>query len=481
MTSSEGTAWPTAAALATAIRQKDVSPVELVDGVLERIAERNGTLRAFLTVGASEARSLAQAAERRVCSGEEIPPLLGVPIGIKDLQDTAGMRTTYGSVLFREHIPTSDTIAVGRLRAAGAIVIGKTNCPEFGLLGETRNLLGDEAVNPWDSERTCGGSSGGSAAAVSAGLTPIALGDDGAGSVVAPAAMCGVLGMKATRGRVPLGPEPAQTFLYTDVGALGPAVDDIALMVEVMSGPDRCDPLSLRNADSPLLADSRREPAGLRVACTQDFGHFPTDPEIAEATRTAALRLESLGCHVEEQTPHVPNPWPIYEPLFWADTWTLLGELFEGNPDGFLPESREEIAPGRDVTQVQLVRSLDALWRFRWELDDFFQRFDILIMPTTATSAFPVGRPPDMIGGTRVRPYWTTFMPFPVVANMCGLPEVSVPWGQSRAGVPIGILVLAQRGGDPTVLAVARALTNDEPVRHPSIVGDRGDDQARWV
>jgi Asp-tRNA(Asn)/Glu-tRNA(Gln) amidotransferase A subunit family amidase len=470
--------WASAEEVAALVRGGDASPVELVDAVLERIAALNPALRAFLTVCGSRARAEAATAERTLRRGGEIPPLLGVPVSVKDLEPTAGIRTTFGSPLFADHVPSHDSVAVERLRRAGAIIVGKTNTPEFGLLGETRNLLGGECRNPWDLTRTCGGSSGGAASAIGAGLGPLALGSDGAGSVVAPAALCGVVGMKATRGRVPFGPQEPQSSLYTDVGALGRTVSDVALMLDALAGPDPRDPLSGLPAGPPMRAACELGVTGMRIAFTRDLGHFAVDPEVAGAVESAASALAGDAAAVVEAAPDIPDPWPIYEPLFWADTWATLGDLVEGSPAAFLPDARDEVLPGRAVTQVDVVRSLGALWRFRWQVAAFFRDHDALLMPAVAATAFPIGRPPDRIGGRAVRPHWSTFMPFPVVWNMCGLPEVSVPRGRSGDGLPLGVLVVAPWGREDVALRVAGAL--QLPWERPEIAAESGHDEAVW-
>ncbi|MGI5490142.1 amidase [Microtetraspora malaysiensis] len=472
-----------ASAMAELIRRRELSPVRLVEDLLERVAELNPHLHAFLTVAASQARASAAQAERRVREGGTLPPLLGVPVSVKDLEDTRGIRTTYGSTLFRDHVPERDAISVERLRRAGAIVFGKTNTPEFGLLGETRNLLGSECRNPWDLTRTVGGSSGGAAAAVAAGLGPVALGSDGAGSVVAPAAMCGVLGMKATRGRVPYDVTEPHSSLYADVGVLGWEIEDLALLFEVMSGPDARDPLSLREPVSPLVAACRRSPQGLRVAASVDLGHFPVDKAVANAVAVAATSLAEQGVAVTWDNPDVPNPWPLYDPVFLAETWDSLGQLAQRSPDAFVADARAEIEAGKPVTAGEVIRALDGWWRFRWQVEEFFTRYDALLMPVVATPAFPLGRPPAEIGGRAVRPHWTTFMPFPVAWNMAGVPEISVPFGATAEGLPLGVLVVTGRGREDLALTVAAAIDRScPPPRSPGLADlpSRREDEALW-
>ena len=317
------TTFTPAVDIARLIRQRQISPVEVVEQTLERVQRGNGHLHAFLTVSAEQARRQAREAELALAAGEATGPLHGVPFTVKDLECTAGTRTTFGSRLFADHVPDEDSIGVERLRAAGAILVGKTNTPEFGLLGETRNLLGEDARNPWDLGRTTAGSSGGAAASAAAGLAPLNLGSDGAGSIAAPAAMCGAVGVKPTTGRIPAWPIPPTSRLFVASGPITRTVDDAQLMLSVMSGHDPRDPISLRHPLPPTEPDVRDTPR--RVAWTADLGHFPVDAEVRAACERTVARLLEFGWSVESDRPEIANPWDAYLPLFWAETWLELG------------------------------------------------------------------------------------------------------------------------------------------------------------
>lgn len=477
-------AFASAGELAARIRHRELSPVELVDATLARIAELNPRLRAFLTVCASRAREEARAAEQAQARGEELGPLHGVPFSVKDLESTAGVRTTYGSPRFEEHVPADDATGVARLRAAGAILIGKTNTPEFGLLGEVRNLFGDDGRNPWDTSRTCGGSSGGAAAAVAAGLGSLAVGSDGAGSITAPASFCGAVGLKPSTGRIPAWPIGTTSRMFVATGPITRTVEDAALALSIMAGPDARDPISHLDAMADVCGAVTNPPERLRVAWTPDLGHFPVDDNVLAACTESLVAFRDVGWDVLEQTPVIENPWGPYMPLFLGDEWVSLGEQVIRDPQSFHPDALEEIEPGRGVSLRAYVRALNEQSRLRGALDEFFTRFDVLCMPTTATTAFPVGEAPSTIGGMPVNGRWTSFMPFPVTWNMGDNPTVSVPCGLTPDGLPVGLLVVARVGREDLVVAAARAIEASRvPLRPTSLDASTpaASDQARWT
>lgn len=475
-------AYASAAELGRRLRKREISTVELVDSTLRRIAALNPSLGAFLTVNASRARAEAAAADAAISKGSALGPLHGVPFSVKDLEATAEVRTTFGSAVYRDNVPSEDSIGVSRLRAAGAILVGKTNTPEFGLLGETKNRLGRDCRNPWNLTCTTGGSSGGAAAAVAAGLAPLAVGSDGAGSITAPSSFCGVFGLKPSTGRIPGWPIPANSRMFVATGPITRTVADAASMLTVMSGADPRDPISMHE---PLL-DFREAPARMNVAWSPDLGHFAVDAEVASSCEVALGAFRDRGWSVVEETPAIPDPWEAYMPLFLGDEWASLGPLVESAGDRFHPEALAEIAPGRDVTISSYIRALSELTQFKGTMYEFFARHDLLIMPATAVTAFPAGRAPDLIDGRRVAPHWTTFMPFPVSWNMTGQPAASVVCGMSTAGLPVGMLIVGRIGREDAVLAAARVIEEAFPWRdrRPPLapqMPDRTVDEAVWL
>lgn len=453
----------TAIEFGTAFRERKASPVEVMEIVLAGIEEQNPVLNAFLAVAADRALEEARKAEEAlVASTADLPPLHGVPIGVKDLQRTEGIVTTFGALAYSDNMPSRDCAAVARLREAGAIVVGKTNTPFLGLLGETRNRLRADCVNPWNRERTPGGSSGGSAAALAAGLVPLATGTDSAGSITAPAGFTGIYGIKPTHGRIPTWPTPRDSLLLLDSGPMASSVADAALMLDVMAGPDPRDPVSLGDDGSDFSAavrsGSRDVPlSGFRVAYSADLGHFPVAPEVRAVTAKAAAGFEDLGAVVEEVSPSIPDPFEIYMPLYVSDVRAALGDRLEEFGSDLDPESERELREHRLSSPEEYVGVLNRLWTFRSAVRVFFTHYDLLLTPATATTAFPIRRPPDRIDGQRVRRSWTTFMPFQVAWNLTGQPVASIPAGFSADGLPVGLLIVGRVGREEDILTASAA------------------------
>jgi aspartyl-tRNA(Asn)/glutamyl-tRNA(Gln) amidotransferase subunit A len=448
-----------AGTLARLIASREVSAVEAMDWTLERIErlDPDPGLRAFVTVSDQSARGAAAAADRAVADGQQLGPLHGVPLGIKDLEWTAGIRTTYGSPAFSEFVPGEDSIAVQRLRAAGAIVVGKTNTSEFGLLGETRNPLIGETRNPWDPRRTVGGSSGGSAAAVAAGMVPAAIGSDTGGSITCPAAMCGVFGIKPTRGLVPNWPDPGDSRIVLDTGPITRSVTDARLMLELLSGPDSRDPISRSGA---AMGEAASSP--LRIAWSPDWGRLAVDPQVRSAAAAAASIFEQLGHHVEVGRPAVGDPVEILLPIVAGDTCMLLERNGLQISDLSADAAAEvELLGVPSITEY--VTALSALATFRQSVEEFFERFDLMLTPATAVAAFPAGEAPSSIDGQPVDPRWTTFMPFQAPWNLAGGPTATLPCGQTGDGLPIGLLVTGPRNSDRTVLRVCAEFEQAAP------------------
>jgi Asp-tRNA(Asn)/Glu-tRNA(Gln) amidotransferase A subunit family amidase len=445
---------------AAAIREGRLSSVEAVGAALAAIDAWELREGAFLALDPDGALAAAAEADARRAAGDR-RPLNGVPLAVKDLQETRGLVTTYGSVRFRDHVPADDCIAVARLRAAGAVVVGKTHTPAFGLLGETRSRLAPDARNPHDPRCTTGGSSGGSAAAVAAAVVPAATGTDSAGSITAPAAMCGVVGLKPTLGRIPTWPVPDDSMQFLTHGPLAASVADAVLLVEVMAGHDARDPVALRTPLPDLrapLARARedRALAGLRVAWSADLGHLPVDAAVAGVCRAATLRLADRGAEVVEAGPAIEHPVEVYMPLLAADTRRAV--LPQVDLDELFPETHAELAAWPPQTAEEYVGARARMDRLRAALDGFFTEVDVLLTPATATTAFPCGEPPAEIGGRHVEPGWASFMPFSTPWNMGGQPTLSVPVGHDDRGLPIGLLVVAPRCREDLLVAAALAL-----------------------
>lgn len=451
------------------IREGVISPVDAVDAALSRIEELNPTLNAFCVVAEERAKEAAREAERAVERGEALGPLHGVPVGIKDLIATEGIRTTFGSRMYEEFVPDRDSVVVQRIKNAGGIVLGKTNVPEFGYQGITDNEVYGVTRNPWDTERTPGGSSGGSAAAVATGMVPLALGSDGGGSVRIPASFCGLYGMKAAFGRVPVFPEHRDPEMpggsgWESVEHIGPitrTVEDSALLLDVMAGPHHMDRHSLPD-DGTAFRAGTVEPnvSGLRVAYSQDWGYAAVDPRVRELTAEAARTFEALGCIVEEADPGFDDPVEAFTATVANDT--DLAALRDANDRGELDEPvlvdiLETEWSAEDFTEAKKARqALNIAFR------RFMEDYDLLLTPTLAVPPFDVGsQGPTTIEGREVALFhWLSFT-FPI--NMTGHPAATAPAGWTDDGLPVGLQLVGTHLDDGTVIEASAAFEAANP------------------
>jgi aspartyl-tRNA(Asn)/glutamyl-tRNA(Gln) amidotransferase subunit A len=454
--------WLPATDLAALIRKKKVSPVEVVDAVLDRIDRLNPKLNAYVTVTAAAARREAKAAERAATRrGARLGPLHGVPFSVKDLVNTRGVRTTFGSPLFRDNVPTEDAPMVERLRAAGGIMVGKTNTPTFGWIGATHNLLFGPTRNPWNLERTPGGSSGGASAAVSAGLAPLAVGTDGGGSIRIPASFTGIFGHKPSFGRIPTAP-PSAAWSVSHIGPMTRTVADAALMMQVSAGPDERDQFSLPADGADYLGALRRGVKGLRVAYSDDLGFTEAlDPEVRTVCHKAAGAFRELGCRLETVSPGWPSPRDCWFDIFLGGIATRLAPYRDRKDeiDAGLYRLIEEALTWPPTRYVQA-------WfdRLNWAAHPraLFAKYDLLLTPTIACPPFPIGLDnPTEIAGKPIPPY--AWVPFTPPFNMTGQPACSVPAGSTKDGLPIGLHIVGRRYDDLTVLRAAAAFERARP------------------
>lgn len=445
--------------LAAAIRQKRLSPVEVVDAILERIERVNPRLNAFCAVPHEAARQAARAAEGAVMRGQPLGPLHGVPFSVKDLVLTRGVRTTFGSRIFADHIPQEDAPAVARLASAGGILVGKTTSPEFGWKGTTDSPLLGISRNPWNLACSPGGSSGGAAAAVAAGLGPLAVGTDGGGSIRIPGSFCGVFGLKPTCGRVPTYP-PSPSGSLSHVGPMTWTVADAALMLRVMAGPDPRDPLSLSLGDPPPAELPAGGLSGLTIAWSPTLGYADPDPEVRDLAGAAARRLAGLGCAVEEVERVFADPDPVWAVHFYAGLALRLRPYLPAWRDRLDPGLAEVAAEAARLDEAEVARAGLAREAFGQTVRRFFEGYDLLLTPTLPVTAFPAGseRPALSPPGSRLR--WVAYTyPF----NLTGQPAATVPCGFTRAGLPVGVQLVGRRGEDGTVLRAAAALEAAAP------------------
>ncbi len=451
--------------LAKLYRARKVSPLEVMQAILARIDAVNPQVNAVVTLVRESALREARRATGALRRGATLPPLFGVPVGIKDVTPTRGIRTTYGSKLFEDHVPDEDALVVERLRAAGAIVIGKTNTPEFAFGPNTVNTVFGPTRNPWDLGRTAGGSSGGSAAALATGMCPLAEGTDLGGSLRGPAAFCGVVGFRTTPGLIPRYPSVLAWDTYSVEGPMARTIADTALMLSVMAGPDDRAPISY-DVDAGRFLRAVKAPSvkGWRIAWTPDLGGLVlVDHQVRAVFERAAGVFRSAGARMEAACPDMSDVPEIVR--------LTRGFLMVARHADKLPEHRAVLQEGlventeqglglssRDVARGELLRT-QQYHRAR----EFLAERDVWITPTMAVPAFPVEHPHVMeidgqpVGKAMQRSYLT------YAYSVLGLPAISIPCGFTSSGLPVGLQIVGKRRGEAAVLRAAAAFEAVEP------------------
>lgn len=462
-------AYVSATELARQIKNKEVSPVEVVDQLLTRIELINPKINAFCTIVADQARTDAKKAENQVMRGDELGPLHGVPIGIKDLTHTAGIRTTLGSLLFKDFVPKADAVLVRRVKKAGAIILGKTNTPEFGHKGTTDNLIFGTTKNPWNLDLTSGGSSGGSAAAVAAGLVPFAEGSDGGGSIRIPASFCGIFGFKPTYGRVPFDGDPRNMFSsqapFLHHGPLSRTVEDAALLFSVIAGFHSSDPYSLPDTGEDYLQEMKKDVKPLRIAYSPNLGFYQVDKRVQQAVEKAVSQLQALGVQVDTVSLDLGSKEAFekaFETMWLAQISSTHAAVPPDMKKLFSKAVRYMLEVGEnmsalDYKKTELVRT--DLW---YRLQRLFANYDLLVCPTLAVPAFSHEiRGPQEINGVPTNPFtdWMLTNMF----NLTGHPAASLPVGFTDDKLPIGMQVIGRRLEDSTVLRLSYAYEQSFP------------------
>jgi len=439
--------------LARLYRARKVSPLEVVQALLERIDAVNPQVNAFVTLAREAALWEARRATAALKRGATLPPLFGIPVGIKDVTPTRGIRTTFGSMLFQDHVPEADALVVERLREAGAIVLGKTNTPEFAFGPNTVNSLFGATRNPWNLALTSGGSSGGSAAALASGMVPLAEGTDLGGSLRGPAAHCGVVGFRTSPGLIPRHPSVLAWDTYSVEGPMARTIADVALMLSVMAGPDDRSPISY-DVDPRELLRAPKTPTvkGWRIAWTPDLGGLvEVDDEVRMVAERAAQAFTSLGADVESACPDMGDV-----PEIVRFTRALLmvarhADKLPGHRDvlqrGLVENTEQGLAlSAREIAQGELLRTRQWL-----RVRDFLADRDLLLTPTSATPPFPI----EQTANKR------SFLTY--AFSVMGLPAISVPCGFTRDGLPVGLQIIGKRRADASVLRAAAAFEAAQP------------------
>ncbi len=444
--------------LAAVIREKEISPREVVEAVLERIEKINPKVNAYCTVVPEKAREAARQAEEKIGRGEDLGPLHGIPFSVKDLTLTKGVRTTFGSKVFEHFIPQEDGLIVERMKNAGAILIGKTNTPEFGAGANTYNALFGATRNPWKLTHTCGGSSGGSAVALACGLGPLATGSDLGGSLRIPAAFCGVVGFRTTAGLIPIYPT---LLAYDTLGVEGPmarTVRDTALMLSVIAGEDPRAPLSFPSDRRAFLsAVDSPEIRGLKAAWSPDLKIIPVDREVREITARAAGRFAELGCSVEEAEPDLQG---VREVIYVTRSMRMLashGEKLAQWREKMNPNLVWNIEQGFSLTPQRIAEAEKERTNLYRRVREFFNRFDLLLTPTVAVPPFPVEMSyPQEINGKAMDNY-TDWLLMTYAITLTGYPAISIPCGFTQEGLPVGLQIVGRKLAETTVLKAAAA------------------------
>jgi Asp-tRNA(Asn)/Glu-tRNA(Gln) amidotransferase A subunit family amidase len=440
------------------IGRKEVSPVELTDACIARIEAIDAAVNAMVTRSFERARAEAAKAEAAVMAGEPLGLLHGLPIGIKDLSDTGGIRTTYGSELFADHVPENDERVVTAVREAGAIVLGKTNTPEFGTGANTRNGVFGATRNPFDPARTSGGSSGGSAVALACGMVPLATGSDHGGSLRTPAAYCGVTGYRPSPGLVPTERRGIAWTPSPVEGPMGRTVADAALLMAAMAGTDPRDPLPGCADPAAFLKLPEVDPSTLRVAVSTDLGFAPVDDGIRATFLHAVKRFGGAFASIEEADPKLAGIETVFETLRSVIFVGAHLDKFEKQRDRLGPNviANMESALGLGIRDV--AHAMTEQTRFYKQFASFIEPFDVLICPAASVPPFPVEQwYPEVINGAPTRNYMH-WLALAYGLTVLSVPVVVVPCGRDATGTPFGIQICGRHGSDHAVLGIAQAI-----------------------
>lgn len=457
------------------IAEKAISSVEMVEASYRRITELEPQLNAFITLDEEGALSAARKADEQQAKGKNLGVLHGVPIAVKDLEVTKGLRTTLGSTFFKNWIPDYDSVAVERLRATGAVILGKTNTPEFGNREETFTDIAATCNNPWDPSRMPGGSSGGTASAIAAGMCSIGTGSDGGGSVRLPASFCGIFGHKPTHGRIPRYGGQAKPA-YNSAGTSGPMSNDVrdsAILNQALSGFDVRDPGSIKTAVPDYLTELEDGVDQMRIGTTMTLGISDVNDDVATAVENSWAAFSELGANVEKLAiAFDPIPREAWWTLWTAGQVAMYGHLADERPEDLMPYTLEMIEHGRTLTGADVSLALRNVQNLQLQLHQVFQEYDLILAPTNAAVAWPHLQPPKKIGSEINQDEMAGInygaIPFTMVFNSSFNPASSIPCGFGEAGMPVGLQIIGGYDDDATVLRASRAFEQVRPW-----IGDR--------
>jgi aspartyl-tRNA(Asn)/glutamyl-tRNA(Gln) amidotransferase subunit A len=464
--------------LAQLIRTKQLSPVELLQACLDRIEETEPTLNAWVGMRPEQAMDEAREIEAKIARGEEAGPLAGLPFGVKELDDLAGFPSTHASLPYKDNYPERDSVEVERLRTAGAIALGKTNSPEFGYTAFTKNLLFGITRNPWNPERTPGGSSGGSSAAVSSGQVPFCTGSDGGGSIRIPACWTGLFGMKVSFGRIPMAPREMLTWGDTSVhGPMVRTVRDAAMYIDAVNGTHEADPTCLPRPPYNYADILEGLPKKLRIAWSADLGYALVEPDVVRECLDGVRAFRDMGHEVEEVDQIFDDTGIIWGQLGGAETYAFIYDKIAEHRDEFGRSFLRGTELAKKVTWQRYGDAQRARSKLVQQLWHFFEQYDLLLTPTLPIEAIDArGAWPTKIAGKKVRnPLHVVAFTYPF--NLSGHPAASVRAGFSDSGMPVGLQIVGPRHRDDLVLQASYAYEqarpwNDRwPVQVPEFAG----------
>jgi amidase len=447
----------TAREITALLRSRQVTAVEVLETHLSRIAKVNPALNAIVTLSIDDALREAKAADDALRRGETLGPLHGLPVAHKDLTRTKGLRTTFGSKIFAQFIPEEDALIVERLKAAGAITVGKTNTPEFGAGSQTFNDVFGSTLNPFDRTKTCGGSSGGAAVALASGMLPIADGTDIGGSLRNPASFCNVVGFRPSPGRVPIWPSQDPWFPLGVQGPMARTVGDVALVMSAVAGPDRRNPLSLPESSAMFDGPLERNFEGTKIAWAPTFANLPFETRISNTVNNQRQIFEELKCNTEESCPDMTDAKAVFD--VWRAWYFELcyGSLLESHRKFLKDTVVWNIEEGRKLSGPQLGEMARKRSRLLEHVRHFMEEYEFLVLPVTQVAPFSVSEPyVREIDGTSMQTY-TDWMSSCSFISVLGLPAISVPCGFTEDGLPVGLQIVGRQQDDFGVLQLAHA------------------------
>lgn len=462
----------TAVEMAALIRQKKLSAREVMAAHLKQIERLNPKVNAIVTLVGEQAAENARKADEAQARGAALGPLHGLPVAHKDLVETAGIRTTFGSLIFKDHVPAQDAILVERIKRAGAIAVGKTNTPEFGAGSQTFNRVFGATHNPYDLTKTCGGSSGGAAVSLACGMVPIADGSDSGGSLRNPAAFCSVVGFRTAPGRVPNAAIGNGWATLGVSGPMGRTVGDAALLLSVMAGPDPRCPISITEPGSRFAGHLDRDFKGARVAWFKDLGGIPFDSRVRTAVNAQRRVFEDLGCIVEDAEPDLAGAAEAYDTLRAWGYATGLAEAVRDHRDLVKDTIIWEVERGLKLTSAELSRAV-ILHTQAWDRMRIFQeKYEYFVLPTTQVPPFDVNQPyVTEIEGVKMKNY-IEWMKSCWLISILESPSISMPCGYTPEGLPVGLQIAGRHRDEWSVLQMAHAFENATRAAHrkPPIV-----------